>query len=89
MKKLLLTASGIFLVASMYIGINSHKNLNAATDLLLANVEALTWVEGGCTSCGDCSYEVWICHSQIAQFWHEFYIHCSGGNPTVNEIPGC
>ena len=42
MKKLILTASGIFLVASMYIGVNSYKNLNSGTDLLLANVEALS-----------------------------------------------
>ena len=41
MKKLLLTASGIFLAASLYIGINSYKNISSGTDLLLANVEAL------------------------------------------------
>ncbi len=41
MKKLLLTASGIFLAASLYIGINSYKNINSVSDLLLANVEAL------------------------------------------------
>lgn len=46
MKKLLLTASGIFLAASLYIGINSYKNINSVSDLLLANVEALADGEG-------------------------------------------
>ena len=41
MKKLLLTALGIFLAASLYIGINTYKNINSVSDLLLANVEAL------------------------------------------------
>ena len=45
MKKLLLTASGLFLAVSLYIGVNSYKNLNSETDLLLANVEALTRTE--------------------------------------------
>ena len=45
MKKLLLTASGIFLAASLYIGINSYKNINSVSDLLLANVEALATAE--------------------------------------------
>jgi len=51
MKKLLLTASGIFLAASLYIGINSYKNINSVSDLLLANVEALADDEsaGPCT----------------------------------------
>ena len=42
MKKSILAASGLFLAASMYIGVNSYKNLNSGTDLLLANVEALS-----------------------------------------------
>ena len=42
MKKLLLAASGIFLATSIYIGVNTHKNINSVGDLLLSNVEALT-----------------------------------------------
>lgn len=45
MKKLLLTASGLFLAASLYIGVNSYKNIHSGTNMLLVNVEALT--QGG------------------------------------------
>ncbi|MDD4032658.1 MAG: hypothetical protein PHS48_05365 [Bacteroidales bacterium] len=45
MKKLLLAASGFFLAASLYMGVNSYKNINSGTDLLLVNVAALA--QGG------------------------------------------
>ena len=85
MKKLLLTASGIFLAASLYIGINSYKNINSGTNLLLANVEALAGGEIG----GDCSGEYWICASELSWFESNYNQNCSGGDYTLHVFSGC
>ena len=45
MKKIIITASGLLFAASMFIGISSYCNINFANNLLLSNVEALTFGE--------------------------------------------
>lgn len=67
MKKLILAASGIFLAASLYIGINSYKNINSETDLLLTNVEALTRTEidPKCRGCATSPETVFCCYLDV------------------------
>ena len=41
MKKIILSVSGILLIATMYVGIDSYINHNSLDKMLLTNVEAL------------------------------------------------
>lgn len=53
MKKLLLMAGSLVFVASLYLGMDSYKNLNSDRDMLLSNVEALATYENfeACINC--------------------------------------